>query len=232
MNKPVAGFTSEFIGAFALMFIGGGAMFCDLGLVGVALAHGLALGSAVTALMHISGGQFNPAVSIALSVIRKQSWAVTALYIVAQCAGSAAAAFLLSHLYPAVAVESHNLGATIGLYAVPDAAGALPNLWKLMTLEFIATFFLMTVVIGSAVDPRGVGNGAKVGGFAIGLIVTACILAIGPFTGASMNPSRSFGPALVGGYWHIHYAYWLAPIAGAVVAALIWRTLLGGKDAR
>jgi len=94
-------------------------------------------------------------------------------------------------------------------------------------LEVIATFFLVFTVFGTAVDQRGVGKGPMVGGFAIGLTVMMDILMIGPATGASMNPARSFGPALVGGYWDLHWLYWLAPLVGGGLAALVWRYGIG-----
>jgi glycerol uptake facilitator-like aquaporin len=104
----------------------------------------------------------------------------------------------------------------------------LPAAWAttsvVVLVEFVLTFLLMTAVFGTAVDERG--RAVKIGGFAIGLTVTFDILAGGAITGASMNPARSFGPALVQGYWTWHVFYWIAPIAGAVVAALVYEHLI------
>lgn len=227
MNKFIAGCICEFIGTFALMFVGGAAILHNYdngNIVAVALAHGLVLSVMVTAAMHISGGQFNPAVSIGLALIRRQSWGQAAAWCVVQTLGSALAAKLLTLMFLAPVVEAGKLGATLGSISNPD------NTALLFALEALATFFLMFTIMGSAVDSRGVGGSRAVGGFAIGLCVAACILCFGPHTGASMNPARSFGPALVGGYWDMHWVYWAAPICGAAIAAVLWdRVLIGRK---
>lgn len=228
-NDLVAGMTAELIGAFALTFAGAAAIINTGGenLIAIALAHGLVLAVTVSALMHISGGQFNPAVSVGLAVIGKQPWPRAIAFIVAQLAGAVAAAFILKSVFSPEATAAVRLGATLG--SLSTGANAQP-LW-VFGLEVIATSMLMMVVLGSAVDQRGVGKSAAVGGFGIGLTVTAMIFAIGPLTGASMNPSRSFGPALVGGYWDIHWVYWAGPIAGAALASIVWSVLMGGKRA-
>jgi MIP family channel proteins len=227
MNKFIAGWVCEFVGTFALMFVGGAAILhnYDKGnIIAVALAHGLILSVMVSAAMHISGGQFNPAVSIGLAVIRRQSWGQAAGWCVAQVLGSALAAKILTLMFVASSVEAGKLGATLGSLSNPSDVGLL------FGLEALATFFLMFTIMGSAVDSRGTGGNRAVGGFAIGLCVAACILCFGPLTGASMNPARSFGPALVGGYWDVHWVYWVAPIVGAVIAAVLWdRVLIGRK---
>ncbi len=217
---------AEFIGAFALMFVGGAAIIGTGGenLLVIACAHGLILGIMVTATMHISGGQLNPAVSVALATIRKQSWSQAGIFVVAQAIGAVAAAAILKATFPDW--DAVKLGATLGSLST----GAEASVGTVLVLEFIATFFLMFAVMGTAVDVRGVGKTAAVGGFAIGLTVCADILAIGPLTGASMNPSRSFGPALVGGYWDIQWLYWVAPILGAICAAVSYRLILMEKS--
>ena len=172
----------------------------------------------VSATMHISGGQINPAVSIALWVIRKQSSFQTGLFMVAQLAGAIAAAAVLRGVYD---VDSVKLGATLG--TLNDDG----NVLGVIVLETIGTFFLMFVIMGTAVDDRGVGKTKAVGGFGIGLTVAAVILCIGPATGASLNPARSFGPALIGNVWDDQGLYWLAPIIGAVLAALAYRAAFG-----
>ena len=226
---------AEFIGTFALMFVGGGAIIINAamrdgggGLIAIALAHGLILAIMVSATLHISGGQLNPSVSIALGVIRKQPWSQVAIFVAAQIIGSVCAAsllrMLLGGLHTAdgseVAIVKTQLGATLGGLGL--GAGTV------LVLEMIATFFLMWAVMGTAVDPRGVGKTFAVGGFGIGLTVAADILAIGPATGASMNPARSFGPAFIisvggGDAWDMHWAYWVGPIVGATLAALLYQ---------
>lgn len=240
MNKSlVPGCVAEFIGAFALMFVGGAAIINTAGgggLLIVALAHGLILCVTVTAAMHISGGQFNPAVSIALALIRKQPWDRAIAFCIAQLAGAVAGAGLLAMTFGSIlsgdlatltgvepsATSVVKMTATLG----PLAIGETANIGVLLALEAVATFLLMITILGTAVDPRGTGRTMAVGGFGIGLCVTANILAIGPQTGASMNPCRSFGPALIGGVWEAHWAYWVAPIAGACLAAVLWKAVM------
>ena len=213
---------AEFIGTFALMFVGGGAIIVTAGddLVAIALAHGLILAVMVSATMHVSGGQINPAVSIALGVIQKQPWSRVATFVIAQVLGAVLAALVLRWTL-AGAFEVGNLGATLG--ALSQSGSDMTSAGKTFGLEAIATFFLMFVIMGTAVDDRGVGKNAAIGGLGIGLTLTAAILCIGPATGASLNPARSFGPALIAGAWDMHAVYWLAPIVGAVAAAVTYR---------
>lgn len=231
MNRTMAGITAEFIGTLALMLVGGGAILNAQGLVSVALAHGLILSVMVSAFMHISGGQFNPAVSIALAIIGKQPWPRAIVFATAQLGGAVAGAVILSVIYTADQQAAGKLGATIGALTIGDAgSGLAPSAVKVLALEAIATALLMFVILGTAVDQRGVGKSAAIGGFGIGLCVAANIFFFGPLTGASMNPARTFGPALVGGHWVMHGVYWAGPIAGAALAALLWRLVLGGAD--
>ena len=225
---------AEFVGTFALTFIGAGAIIMTFArggggssLIVVAIAHGLILSVMVSATMHISGGQFNPAVSLALGVIRKQPWERAVTFIIAQLIGSICAASLLRAVFAGLAsgdgqtsaLMAANLGATLGGMELPATT--------VLVLEIIATFFLMWVIMGTGVDARGVGQTFSIGGFGIGLTVAANILAIGPATGASMNPARSFGPALILALgkvprWDMHWVYWVGPIIGAIVAAVIY----------
>jgi aquaporin Z len=216
MQKLTPGIVAEFVGTFGLMFVGGAAIINTGGenLIAIALAHGLILAVCISAVMHISGGQLNPAVSIGLAATGKQKWDRCIAFIIAQVAGSVLAAMILKMTFAPEAVETVRLGATLG---------GSTNVMTIVILEIIATFFLMFVILGTAVDPRGVGKNAAVGGFAIGLTVAAMILAIGPITGASMNPARSFGPALIGEHWDLHMWYWIAPIIGALIASFTWK---------
>jgi MIP family channel proteins len=212
---------AEFVGTFALMFIGGGAIIVTGGenLVAIAMAHGLILAVMVTATMHISGGQINPAVSIALSIIGKQPWSRTATFVAAQIAGATAAAFLLKVLLSS-SYDVGNIGATLGSLTTADSGAA--SAVRAVGLEIIGTFFLMFVIMGSAVDGRGVGAVKVTSGFAIGLTLAAVILCLGPLTGASVNPARSLGPALIAGAWEYHWVYWVGPVTGAVLAAVFY----------
>jgi MIP family channel proteins len=214
-------FAAEAVGTFALTFFGAGAILqttsmgsAGFGLLGVALAHGIALSIAITATAAVSGGHINPAVTIALATAGKVSWPRVPLYVAAQIVGSAFGAFLLTRIFPPDVVASAGLGTPAPAPGVTFA--------NVVFLEAILTFFLAFAVFGTAVDARA----PKLGGFAIGLAVFVDILVGGPITGAAMNPARVLGPALVGGVWTMHAAYWIGPILGAVLAALLYKGLL------
>jgi len=211
-------FASEFIGTFALVFVGSGAIMTSrisgstAGLVEVALAHGIILAVMVSALMRVSG-HFNPAVTLGFLATRRIEAMMAALYIVAQLLGAIAAAYALKAAYPeAVFVATRGGGQSVAL----DITGG-----QAFVLETVATFFLVFVIFGTAVDLRG----PKIGGLAIGLTIAADILAIGPLTGASMNPARSFGPAVASGVYEAQLLYWAAPITGGLIAALLYEFL-------
>lgn len=222
LKRPIV---AEFVGTFALVFVGGATILngyvahAAVPLIDVAIAHGLILALLVTATMRISG-HLNPAVTIGIAVTGRLRPAVAVVYVVAQCAGAVAAALALKALFPADAATAGRLG---GQWVASNVSTV-----HAIALEAIATFFLVFVVFGTAVDPHG----PKVGGFAIGLTIAADILAIGPSTGASMNPARSFGPALVSGVFEGHFIYWIGPILGGIVAALVYdRAFLRGEPA-
>ena len=211
-------FMAEFIGTFALVFVGGGAIVtspmlqAQAAVVNIALAHGLILAIMVTATMRISG-HLNPAVTMAFLVTRRIEAMMAVVYWIAQITGAIAAAYALKALYPAQIVAATRLGG--------QSISADINLIQAISLEAIATFFLVFAVFGTAVDPRA----PKVGGFAIGLTVTAGILSIGPLTGGSMNPARSFGPAVVTRIFEGQTAYWIGPLLGAIIAGLLYEKL-------
>lgn len=211
---------AEFIGAFALIFIGAGAIIQTGGteLIIIAVAHGLAIALLVSSLGHISGGLFNPALTIGLWATRRLDTVTTVAYIIAQLLGAVVAALALVLLFPEALRDAVALGTPLLGRGIDFAQGVI--------LEAIATFFLMLAVFGTALDPRG----PKLGGFGIGLILTMDILAIGTLTGAAMNPARTFGPALVGGEWADHLVYWIGPIIGAVVAALVYHYLFAEEE--
>ena len=217
--------TAEFFGTFALIFFGAGSICADqflhttgqggLGLLGIALAHGLAIGLMVTAVGHISGGHFNPAVTIGFWVTRRLSTLDTILYWIAQLAGATAAAYLLRLFVPVDTWHAVALG-------TPDLAHDFTVAYG-MLLEGVMTFFLVFVVFATAVDERGAFN--KIAGFAIGLTITMDILMGGPLTGAAMNPARAFGPALAANHWVNWGVYWVGPLAGGFLAGLIYDAL-------
>ncbi len=214
---------AEFLGTFFLCFAGIAAILSTTaavggggGLVAVALAHGLALSIAVSVFGGISGAHFNPAVTIGFLATGRISPPMAAVYIVTQLVGATVAAAICCSVFPIDAIAQSNLGIPL------PAPWASPGV--VLTLEFVMTFLLMTAIFGTAVDPRG--QAVKIGGFGIGLTVAFNILAAGAVTGASMNPARSFGPALVAGNWAWHGYYWIAPIAGGVCAALVYHHLI------
>ena len=215
---------AELVGTFTLTFIGAGAIIQTGGqnLVAIALAHGLALSMAVFAAGHISGGHINPAVTVAMLLRGKIAPPAAIAYIVSQCLGAILAAFVLNSFFPTALVEAAKLGATLGKMSTPE------NITAVFVIEAILTFLLVTTIFGVAVDKRAAKN---VYGFAIGLTVAFDILCAGGLTGASMNPARSLGPALIGGHWDIHWVYWAGPIAGAVIAAFLYDLVyIGGKQ--
>jgi len=214
---------AEFIGTFALIFFGVGSICADqylhtigqggLGWLGIALAHGLAFAIMVTALGHISGGHFNPAISLGFWVTRKLSTFDMLAYWVAQLAGGIAGAYLL-RLLPVDIWSAVQLGA-------PDLASGVSRA-NGMIFEGIMTFFLVLVFFATMVDERSAHN--RVAGFATGLTITTAALFGGPFTGAAMNPARAFGPALAASHWANHGVYWIGPLAGGLVAGWLYDT--------
>jgi MIP family channel proteins len=223
-NRPQK-LVAEFAGTFALVFFGVGAIVADqflrggnpqlgFGLMGVALAQGLAMAIMVTSLGHISGGHFNPAVTIAFWVTRKSSTFDTLAYWAAQCAGAIAAAYLLKRL-PFEAWSSVQLG-------TPDLASGISRTTG-MIVEAVTTFFLVFVFFATAVDARGTFN--RIAGFAIGLTVTLGVMLGGPFTGGAMNPARALGSAVAANHWTNHGVYWIGPLAGGVAAGWLYDTL-------
>jgi aquaporin TIP len=219
MDRPIAQrLTAEAVGTFALIFIGVGSIVVTGGaadggsLVAVALAHGLAIATMVSAVGHVSGGHFNPAVTVAAWVTRRIGTGTAAAYIVAQLAGATIGALAVRGLTPGQLWEPVNLG-------TPLVAPVISN-WQAIALEAVLTFFLVWVVFATALDPEGAFG--KIAGLAIGLVITMDILAAGPFTGAAMNPARSFGPAVVGGEFAGIWVYVLGPVIGGTVAALLY----------
>ncbi len=206
-------FTFVFVGA-AVVVVNGGFPNHGIGLLGIALAHAVALSVMVTATMTISGGHLNPAVTVGLLVARRIEPAAAAAYIGTQLASAALAALLVKMLLPAAAVRSALLG-------VPVIASSV-TLEQAIGIELVLTFFLVSAVFGTAVS----SDSPRVGGFGIGLVVLFDILVGGPLTGAAMNPARAFGPALVAGQWLGHAVYWVGPIVGAILAALLWQYVL------
>jgi MIP family channel proteins len=224
MVRLSAALVAEAVGTFLFFFVGAGAVVLTAytadgspGVVGIALAHGLALAVLVSTLGAVSGGHFNPAVTVAVRLTGKIEWSHAALYVVVQLIAAVAAGFALRALLPESAWSAVNLG-TPGL-------GEGIDVWAGIGIEAILTVVLVLVVFGTAIDKRA----PKLGGMAIGLAVGADILMGGPLTGAAMNPARWFGPAVASGTYTDWYVWWVGPLLGAIVAAVLYRYVFASE---
>lgn len=222
---PVQKVLAEFVGTFALIFIGVGSIAAAVaakggaggsGLVTIAIAHGLAIAVMVSAVGHISGGHLNPAVTIAAAAARKINPQEATIYIAAQMTGGIAGAAVLRGALPESLWRSAKLG-------TPGLGGGV-SAGQGVILEAVLTFLLVWVIFATAVDPRGAFG--KIAGLAIGFVVLMDIMAGGPFTGGAMNPARFVGPALIGGYWSDAWVYFVGPIAGGLGAAAVYEKLI------
>jgi len=212
---------AEALGTFALVFIGaavvvvnGGFPNSGIGLLGIALAHAVVLSVMVTCTMTISGGHLNPAVTLGLLSVRRIDPVSAAAYVVTQLVAALFAAYMVKALLPL-----HATSAT--LVGVPVIASSV-TLGKAIGIELVLTFILVSAVFGTAVSP----DAPRVGGFGIGLVLLFDILVGGPLTGAAMNPARAFGPAVIAGSWIGQLVYWIGPIVGGILAAVLWEYVL------
>src|SRR5215510_736512 len=211
-HDPLRRGFAEFVGTFTLIFIGAGSIltldkllepatngqaqalgvYGSLTLVSVAFAHGLAIAVMVSAVGHISGGHFNPAVTFGFLITRRLAPTLALVYWSVQLLGA------------------------------PSLAGGI-NVWQGVVIEGVLTFFLVWVVFATAADPGGTFK--SIAGLAIGLTITLDIYMGGPYTGAAMNPARAFGPDLVQNIWSDAWVWWVGPLAGGALAALLYEYL-------
>jgi len=189
-------------------------VYSGVALVGVALANGLAIGVMVSAVGHISGGHFNPAVTFGFVITRRIVPSLAIVYWSMQFAAAAAAAALLRWFYPANVREATNLGA--------PGLGSGITVWQGVVIELVLTFFLVWVIFATAADPGG--SFKAIAGLGIGLTITIDVLMGGPLTGAAMNPARAFGPELLSRDWTDAWIWYVGP-AGATLAALAYEYL-------
>ncbi len=207
---------AEFVGTFALVFIGGGSAIYGSGnIVGSALAYGFVIAVMVSAVGFISGGHFNPAVTLGFFVTRRIAPVLALWYWLVQFAGAVLAALLLKWLLWSTIESESSLGAP-GLYSQISSG-------KGVVIEAVCTFFLVWVVFATAVDERGAFK--QIAGLAIGFTIALDILMAGGLTGGAMNPARAFGPQLVGDHWAHFWVWYIGPFAGGVIAASIYELL-------
>jgi MIP family channel proteins len=216
--------TAELVGTFALVFVAAGSVIVagqsGSGLVGEALAYGSVVAVMASLTAHISGGHLNPAVTVGVWVTGRIGTFRAVAYGAAQLAGSVLGGLLLRLVVPEVSWRATSLGTP--LLAPRVGAG------KGIVIEAVLTFFLVFAMFGTALDDRGSRNML---GPAAGLVLAFDVLVAGPLTGASVNPARAFGPALVSGTWANWWVYWVGPLAGAVIASVMyWGVFLRDRE--
>ena len=233
-HDPLRRGAAEFVGTFALIFVGAGSIltiakalapalttapavdvYGGLTLVGVALAHGLAIAVMASAVGHISGAHFNPAVTLGFFITRRIAPSLAVVYWSMQFAGAAAAAALLRWFYPEATRRLTHLGA-------PGLSSGI-TVWQGVVIELVLTFFLVWVIFASAADPGG--SFKSIAGLAIGLTITMGVLMGGPLTGAALNPARAFGPELLSRHWSDAWVWYVGPFLGGALAALAYEYL-------
>jgi MIP family channel proteins len=224
VSRRAAALVAEAVGTFLFFFVGAGSVVLAThagdagpGLVGIALAHGLALAVLVSALGAVSGGHFNPAVTVAVRLAGRIEWGNAVGYIGAQLVGAVAAGLSLRAVFPVASWSPSFIGTPALDPTIGIGAG--------IAIEAVLTLLLVLVVFGTAIDRRA----PRLGGMAIGLAVAADILVGGPLTGAAMNPARWFGPAVASGHYDNWYVWWVGPLIGAIVGAVIFRYVLEGE---
>lgn len=216
MRVDRAKLLAESVGTFCLVFAGTGAIVVDQATggrvsgLGIALTFGLIVLAMVYTIGHVSGAHMNPAVTLGFYSAGRHRASDILPYVGAQIAGGVAASLLLRFLFPG---QTNGLGVTLPTGPVGQS----------FVLETVLTFILMFTIMGVATDDRAEGTMA---GIAIGAVVTLEAAFGGPISGASMNPARSFAPALVSGNFSYHWIYWLAPIIGALLGAQVYRLIL------
>ena len=205
---------AEFVGTFALIFIGAGALAIGAGgLVGVAFAHGLVIVTFAYAYGHISGTHINPAVTLGLLIAGEIEFVAAIGYWIAQFLGGILGAVVLNAVLP----DPGDLGVTILAEGVGVGQG--------LVVEIVLTFFLVNTVFNTAVS----GKAGNFAGLAIGLTLALSILMGGPLTRASLNPARTLGPAIVSGNYADIWLYFVGPLVGAILAALLYIGVLKDK---
>ena len=211
---------AEMIGTGFLVFFGCGAIIMDVfpgggfHVFGIAMVHAFVLSLAISMTMGISGGHLNPAVTIGLLTIKKISPSDAFIYIASQLVGALVGALLVRTILP------DNVGHIIA-YGTPTLQSSV-TVPQAIAIEAVITFLLMSGVMGTIVA----SNAPRIGGFGVGLTLIPSIMVAGILTGAAANPARAFGPAAISGNFTAQAVWWIGPILGAVVAALLWHHVL------
>ena len=213
MNSTYKKLLCEFIGTFALVFIGAGAVANGNVLISVALAHGFTVIFLIYIFGNISGAHVNPAITFAIYIAKKIPAKIAFYYIIVQLLGASVAALLLFNI--------HNQDQNINFGAVVPNLKKI-NIFSAFIVEAILTFFLVNSVLIAAISKKA----GALAGNVIGFTLIACIMVGGPLTGAGLNPARSFGPALVSGNLEFIWLYILAPLTGAFIASKIYKKLI------
>lgn len=205
---------AEAFATFLLVVIGAGSVLAGGSRLEIALAHGLALMAGIYAIAGISGAHINPAVSVAMWATKKMKGQTAAYYIIAQLIGAAVAGYALLVVFgnPAVAVNRLSPGITVG---------------EGLLTEAILTAILVFVIFATAIHQKSEHAGFVIGGY----LAAAHLVAL-EITGSSLNPARTFGPALASGFWTNHIVYWVGPIVGAVIAGLVYQSFFMKKEAK
>jgi MIP family channel proteins len=221
MYKLFQKLLAEFIGTLAIVMVSVGAICADqyrtavgkpgLSVFGIAVAYGMAVAAIVAALGPVSGGQFNPAVTIGLWVTRRLGSIETILYWAAQLAGAAAGAFIVKAIVSDSVWEQVALGTPA---LAPDFTRT-----HAMALEGVTAFLWVLVFFATAANTNGT---SRTSGLAVGITVAMCALVAYPFTGAALNPARAFGPALASHHWTNHGVYWVGPLFGGMLAGFMY----------
>jgi len=211
---------AEMLGTGFLIYFGCGAVIMDMfpsgayHVFGIAMVHAFVLALAVSMTMGVSGGHCNPAVTIGLLSVRRIGPRDAFVYVLSQLVGALVAAYLVRATLP------DNVGHVLA-YGTPTLSSTI-TFWQGVKLEAIFAFLLMSGVMGTVVA----ANGPKIGGFGVGLTLIPIIMIGGPLTGGVANPARAFGPAIISGSVTAQAVWWIGPIIGAVVAALLWNYVL------
>lgn len=225
MNASMRPLVAEFLGTALFVFIGAGSVVTNAmtgGAVtplGIALAHGVGMAILISAMMGISGGHLNPAVSLGVFMAGRIDGRTLGRYVLAQLVGGIAGAALLKVVFSAVAVRAVTAG-------VPQLSLNV-SFGQAVAIEAVFTFFLVSAVFGTAISSEA----PKIGGFGIGLAIFVSALVVGGLTGAALNPARALGPAVVAWSWHSQAVYWIGPLAGGALAGWVWKVLLLPKKA-